>query len=101
VENTLQTSPPPPPPPPPNLLRCAAQIILDRSRSNYAQLLAAQTLLKLVNENSLSSSVRVDMKNYLFGYLSTCVSLGRIPARSAVVVGACVGGGGVLIAVDE
>jgi hypothetical protein len=44
---------------------------LDRSRSNYAQLLAAQTLLKLVNENTLSGSVRVDMKNYLFTYLST------------------------------
>lgn len=30
------------------------QVILDQSRSNYAQLLAAQTLLKLVNENTLT-----------------------------------------------
>ncbi|KIY97323.1 hypothetical protein MNEG_10639 [Monoraphidium neglectum] len=46
------------------------RVILDNSRSNYAQLLAAQTLLKLVNENTLTGSVRVDMKNYLFQYLS-------------------------------
>ncbi len=46
-------------------------MILDQSRSNYAQLLAAQTLLKLVNENTLTGAVRADMKNYLFTYLSS------------------------------
>lgn len=52
------------------------RVILDNSRSNYAQLLAAQTLLKLVNENTLSGTVRVDMKNYLFNYLSSnCATL--------------------------
>lgn len=35
------------------VLSILLQVILDNSRSNYAQLLAAQTLLKLVNENTL------------------------------------------------
>ncbi|KAL6051841.1 exportin-7 isoform X1 [Balamuthia mandrillaris] len=49
-----------------------AQYVLDNSSSPYAQLLAAQCFTKIVNEhwNSLSKSMRQDLRNYLLSFLS-------------------------------
>ncbi|EEC05625.1 Exportin-7-A, putative, partial [Ixodes scapularis] len=51
------------------LQRC--RLLLDRSQSSYAQLLAATTLSKLVSKSpgSLSLQQRLEMRNYILSYL--------------------------------
>mmetsp|Transcript_25560 Transcript_25560/g.71479 ORF Transcript_25560/g.71479 Transcript_25560/m.71479 type:complete len:1067 (+) Transcript_25560:187-3387(+) len=45
--------------------------ILDSSSSPYAQLMASSSLLKLVTEHTLSSAMRLEMRNYFLGFLDT------------------------------
>lgn len=45
--------------------------VLDSSRSPYAQLLACSSLVKIVTEQSISSSVKLDMRNYFLQYLES------------------------------
>ncbi|KAL3148536.1 hypothetical protein ABBQ38_013973 [Trebouxia sp. C0009 RCD-2024] len=45
--------------------------ILDSSRSPYAQLFAASSLVKVVTEQALSASVKLDMRQYFLQYLES------------------------------
>ncbi|KAJ7516733.1 hypothetical protein O6H91_22G068900 [Diphasiastrum complanatum] len=47
------------------------QLILENSTSPYAQLLASSSLLKQVTERTLSLQLRIDIRNYVLGYLAT------------------------------
>ena len=49
----------------------ASQAILDSATSPYAQLFATSSLTKLLTDNStLSAQLRLDMRNYVIGYLA-------------------------------
>lgn len=45
--------------------------ILDSSNSPYAQLMASSSLLKLVTEHTLSTSMRLEMRNYFLSFLDS------------------------------
>ncbi|XP_021639387.2 uncharacterized protein LOC110634618 isoform X4 [Hevea brasiliensis] len=47
------------------------QYILDNALTPYALMLASSSLLKQVTEHSLSLQLRLDIRNYLVGYLAT------------------------------
>ncbi|GAQ78625.1 Nuclear transport receptor RanBP16 [Klebsormidium nitens] len=47
------------------------QYILDNSASPYAQLLASSSLVKLLTDNTLSTQLRLDIRNYVVSYLAT------------------------------
>ncbi|GLJ18772.1 hypothetical protein SUGI_0335220 [Cryptomeria japonica] len=47
------------------------QYILDNALSPYALVLASSSLLKQVTEHSLSLQLRLDIRNYVVGYLAT------------------------------
>lgn len=54
-----------------NLRRRPKQYILDNSQSSYAHLLAASSLVKLVSEQAITSQLRLDIRNYVLGFLAS------------------------------
>ena len=48
---------------------CVWQFILDNSNHPYAQLLASSSLVRQVTENSHSAQLRLDIRNYVLGFL--------------------------------
>lgn len=46
------------------------RLILDQSQNPYAQHLAANSIVKLLSDNTLSAQLRLELRNYVFGLLA-------------------------------
>ena len=52
-------------------LREQCRLILDNSSNAYAQHLAASSIVKLLTDHSLSSQLRLELRNYVIGLLAS------------------------------